>query len=121
MSRRGSERSGLAPTVTIWELWADVGRKIAVNHRIIGTRISVDPLRTPTESLEHVGLPQDPLQVLLGFRVRGGSSVKIDRSLTSIVGRDRHGDVPPITIEQISQVPDAASDVLTRVEWVEHV
>jgi hypothetical protein len=104
----------------MWQLSADVGWKIAVNQRIIGTRISVDPLRTPTESLEHAGLPQHPLHVLLGFRVRGDSSVKIDGSLTGIVGRDSHGDVPPITVEQISQVPDAAPDVLTRVEWVEH-
>jgi hypothetical protein len=104
----------------MWWLSADVGWKIAVNQRIIGTSISVDSLRTRTERLEHAGLPQHALHVLLGFRVRGGSSVKIDGSLTGIVGRDRHGDVPPITIEQISQVPDTASNVLTRVEWVEH-
>jgi hypothetical protein len=46
--------------------------------------------------------------------------VKIDGSLTGIVRRDSHGDVPMIAVEQISKVPDAAPDILTRVESVEH-
>jgi len=101
-------------------LSTDVRGKIAVDDRIIGTGISVDPLWTTIKNLEHASLPQDALHILLGFRVRGDSVVKIDGCLTGIVGRDSHGDVPPITIEQISKVPDTAPDVLTRVEWVEH-
>jgi len=57
---------------------------------------------------------------LLGFSIWGNSVVKIDGCLTGIVGRDSHGDVPPITIEQISKVPNTAPDVLTWIEWVEH-
>src|SRR5262245_41980715 len=120
IERRRGWRSAVAPTVTIGELSADVGRKIAIDQRIIATRISVEPPRTPTESLEHAGLPQHPLHVLLGLGVGRDSLVKIDGSLTRIVGRDSHGDVPPITVEQISQVPDATPDVLTRVESVRH-
>jgi hypothetical protein len=112
--------SDLAPTVTSGELSANVRGKIAVDHRIIGARISVDPLGTTIKSFEHASLPQHSLHILLGFRVRGDSVVKIDGCLTGIVGRDRHGDIPSITIEQISKVPNAAPDVLSRIEWVEH-
>jgi len=106
--------------VTGGELSAIVGGKIAVDHRIIGTGIPVDPLRTTIKSLEHASLPQYALHILFGFRVRRDSVVKIDGCLTGIVGRDSHGDVPPIAIEQISKVPNAAPDVLSRIEWVEH-
>ena len=103
----------LAPTVS-------VRGKTAVDHRIIGTGISVDPLRTTIKSLEHDSLPQHALHILLGFKVRGYSVVKIDGCLTGIVGRDSHGDIPPIKNPQISKTPNAAPDVLSRIEWVEH-
>ena len=103
-----------------WELSANVRGKIAVDHRIIGTGISVDPPRTTIKSLEHASLPQHALHILLCFRVRGDSVVKIDGCLTGIVGRDSHSDIPPITIEQISKVPNTAPDALTWIEWVEH-
>ena len=114
------EGNRLAPAVAIGNRSAGARREIAVYQGIVGTRISVDPLPTPAASLGDVGLLKHPLHILLGLRVRRNAAVEIDGSLTGIVCRDRHGDVPTIAVEQISEVANTAPDVLTRVETVEH-
>ena len=44
--RMPDEGNGLAPALTIANRSAEARREIAVHERIVGTRISVDPLST---------------------------------------------------------------------------
>jgi len=101
------------------DLRAVLWRKIAVRHRFVGAHIPVKSLPR-VATVRDPGVPENSLNVLLGLRIRRDPAVGIDNSLTGIVGCDGERHAPVISIEQVSEMANAAPEVLLWLEAIEH-